>query len=218
MTGTRKPRVCPPPTGGLPPGEVFPGWWLIGRFPEGDPDGVGAWLLHHGGEAMLLELPPGLTAELVRRDLTGLGLSLKYLTASHGHEDHWDLAAWYDVRRAFREARYIRPDRASGPVKLNLGGEPVHLVRAPKHSVNDQVAIFRGVAMTGDIELGRLASVNDEVSPAVKRRSMAALRDFPAAAGYRVHTVVSAHLNDLRTGVDWPTLFTPADGEVPDGP
>ena len=26
-------------------------------------------------------------------------------------------------------------------------------------------------------------------------------------AGYHVHSIVSAHLNDVRTGVDWPKLF-----------
>ena len=62
-------------------------------------------------------------------------------------------------------------------------------------------------AMTGDIELGMLASVNDEVPPRVKRLSMTRLRDFEARTGYRVRSVVSAHLNDVRQGVNWPALF-----------
>ena len=46
---------------------------------------------------------------------------------------------------------------------LHLGGEPLWLVKAPKHSRTDVVTVFRGVAMTGDIELGMLRSVNREV-------------------------------------------------------
>lgn len=44
----------------------WPGWHLIGRFPDGDPDGVGSWLLHHRGEALLLEVPPGSTCKAVQ--------------------------------------------------------------------------------------------------------------------------------------------------------
>src|SRR5262249_14281276 len=44
----------------------FEGWHLIGAFPDGVPDDVGSWLLVHGGEAMLLEVPPGLTVRAVR--------------------------------------------------------------------------------------------------------------------------------------------------------
>jgi hypothetical protein len=63
------------------------------------------------------------------------------------------------------------------------------------------------VAMTGDIELGQLASVNEEVPAKQKRRSMRRLRRFPRRTGYRVHSIVSAHLNDCRTDVHWPDLF-----------
>jgi hypothetical protein len=80
-------------------------------------------------------------------------------------------------------------------------------VKAPKHSPGDLVTVFRGVAMTGDIELGTLDSVTDEVSMTTRKRSMRRLREFPDRTGYRVHTVVSAHLNDLRRDVDWTSLF-----------
>jgi hypothetical protein len=90
---------------------------------------------------------------------------------------------------------------------LHLGGEPVWLLKAPKHSFGDVVTVFRGVAMTGDIELGILESLKDEVPKYVKRRSMKRLAGCPARAGYHVHTTVSAHLNDVRTGVDWNQCF-----------
>ena len=67
--------------------------------------------------------------------------------------------------------------------------------------------VFRGVAMTGDIELGTLDSVNDEVPMVVRKRSMRRLLGFPGRSGYQVHTIISAHLNDLRRNVDWRNLF-----------
>jgi hypothetical protein len=33
------------------------------------------------------------------------------------------------------------------------------------------------------------------------------LRAFQERTGYHVHTIVSAHLNDFRQGVNWPLLF-----------
>jgi len=61
--------------------------------------------------------------------------------------------------------------------------------------------------MTGDIELGTLESVNDEVPAATRRRSMKRLREFQERTGYHVHSIVSAHLNDVRVSVWWPDLF-----------
>jgi hypothetical protein len=69
------------------------------------------------------------------------------------------------------------------------------------------VTIFRGVAMTGDIELGTLESVTDEVPMRNRKQSMNRLREFPDRTGYHVHSIVSAHLDDVRVGVNWPDLF-----------
>jgi len=186
---------------------AFAGWHLIGSFPDPDDDGVGSWLLSAGGDAMLLEVPPGVTAEAVRAALCGR--PLRYVTASHDHEDHLDPDAWDALKAAFPGAEFVTPAAVVRDRQLCLGVEPVWLVKAPKHSASDVVTVFRGVAMTGDIELGMLTSVNREVPAKTKRASMAWLRDFPGRAGYHVHAVVSAHLNDVRTGVDWAALFTP---------
>jgi hypothetical protein len=64
--------------------------------------------------------------------------------------------------------------------------------------------------MTEDIELCTLDSVTDEVPLATRRRSMRRLAGFPQRTSYHVHTILSAHLNDVRRGVDWESLFTPA--------
>ena len=183
----------------------FPGWHLIGAF-ESD---VGSWLLHHGGEAMLLEVPEGLTVETVEAALDRLGIRMpKYVAVSHEHEDHLDANLWADLLLAFPKAKFFRAKDIPDRLPLYLGGEPLWLLKAPKHSWTDVVTVFRGVAMTGDIELGTLDSVNDEVSLRVKRRSMNLLEDFVDHHGYHIHSLVSAHLDDVRTGIDWPALFT----------
>jgi hypothetical protein len=185
----------------------FEGWHLIGSFPRDDPDGVGSWLLAHGGEALLLEIPPGLRLADVRGAAESSGVVIRFVTASHEHYDHLDRRAWGSLAKAFPAAEMIHPTTVRGDRMLSLNGEPVWLVKAPKHSACDVVTIFRGVAMTGDIETGTLESVNEEVPLPTKKKSMARLRDFPERCDYRVHSTVSAHLNSVRIGVNWPDLF-----------
>lgn len=186
----------------------FDGWHLIGAFPDGVPDDVGSWLLVHGGEALLLEIPPGLTVKKVRATLGQVNATLRFATASHSHWDHLDLKAWASLKKAFPEAEFVLPSSVSDDRELDLGGEPVWLIKAPKHSSDDVVTVFRGVAMTGDIELGMLDSVNTEVIAPDKVRSMNRLRGFPHRSGYHVHSIVSAHLNDVRVSIAWADLFS----------
>lgn len=188
----------------IPP---LPGWHLLGAFPDDAPDDVGSWLLHSGSEAMLLELPPGLTPYAVKLGLAAVGAELRYVTASHTHEDHLDPQTWNDLIDAFPDAEFICPSTVEGDRMIEIAGEPAWLVKAPKHSRDDVVTCFRGVAMTGDIETGMLGSVNREVRKSVRAASMDYLREFPLRTGYQVHTTISAHLNSVRTSVDWPQLF-----------
>lgn len=185
----------------------FSGWHLLGAFPNDEPDDVGSWLLIHGGEAMLLEIPPGLGVEIVRDSLRHHGATLRYVTASHDHEDHFDPDAWGRLRQAF-SCEFIHPSSVAGDRLLHLGDEPLWLIKGAKHSMTDLVTVFRGIAMTGDIELGTLDTVNDEVPLSTKRRSMNRLRGFEQRADYHVHSIVSAHLNDVRRGIRWADLFT----------
>lgn len=184
-------------------GQWLPGWYLIGSF---DSD-VGSWLLHQDGEALLLEVPEGLTVREIRKAVSGLNVEVKYITASHDHCDHIDPAVWRRLAKAFPDAQMIHPRELAADRQLSLAGEPVWLIAAPKHSPCDLVTVFRGVAMTGDIELGMLASVNDEVPLRTKKKSMEWLRGFQDRAGYHVHSIVSAHLNDARASICWPDLF-----------
>jgi hydroxyacylglutathione hydrolase len=185
----------------------FEGWHLIGAFPDGKPDDIGSWLLVHNGEALLLEVPEGLSVRDVQEALRRTGTTLRFGTASHDHEDHLDLDVWGELVKAFPATRFMHPSSIHGDRLLHVGGEPVWLVKAPKHSLTDVVTVFRGVAMTGDIELGMLESVNDEVSERTRRRSMRRLAEFCDRCGYHVHSIVSAHLNDVRLSVHWPDLF-----------
>lgn len=186
---------------------TWPGWHLIGAFPHQQPDDVGAWLLHDGRDALLLEVPPGLGVWHVRRALRLLAVNLRYVTASHAHEDHLDQAVWEALRRNWPRAQFLDPRELHDDNAIALGEETAWIVRAPKHSLSDVVTIFRGVAMTGDIELEMEESVNAEVPPYTKRRSMTWLAGFQQRHGYHVHSIVSAHLNDVRCGVNWPALF-----------
>ena len=180
------------------------GWHLIGRY---DSD-VGSWLLHHGDEAMLLEVPEGLTVADVQAVVDRLGVKLRYVTASHSHWDHLDEDVWAALKDAFPHALFIHPALVRWNGRVFVGGEPVWLIKAPKHSEDDVVTVFRGVAMVGDVELGMLESVNDEVPERTRAASMRYLAGFEDRVGYHVHTTVSAHLNDVRQGICWRDLFT----------
>ncbi len=141
---------------------------------------------------------------------------MRYVLASHAHEDHLDHKTWKKLGQAFSASTaMLHPDFVMGDRLLTLGGEALWLVKGAKHSKSDVVTVFRGVAMTGDIELGQLESVNDEVPDCVKRGSMKWLAGFPNRSGYHVHSIVSAHLNDVREGVRWPDLFrVPEDADA----
>lgn len=179
------------------------GWHLIGQY---DSE-VGSWLLHNDGEALLLEVPEGLTVQDVKNAVKRLGVKLRYVTASHDHYDHLERNAWGDLAEAFPKTKFIHPASVRGDRQLRLGGDVVWLVAAPKHSLADVVTVFRGVAMTGDIELNTLESVTSEVPIRTRKQSMKRLREYPDRTGYHVHTIVSAHLDDVRVGVNWPDLF-----------
>ena len=158
---------------------------------------------------MLLEVPPGLTVEAVSEALHSLRVGLRYVTTTHLHGDHLDINGWNTLQEAYVGTHFMRPTetKVGVDILMNLGGEPLWLVKAPKHSLNDTIVVFRGTAMMGDLELNTLDSVNNEVSQETKAASMDYLRGFEERTGYHVHTIVSAHLNDFRQGVNWPSLF-----------
>lgn len=205
----------------------FDGIDLIGRY---GPLDTGVWLLSHDGEAALLELPPVPWAEdSPARDALAAaaarGVRVKYLLCTHAHFDHYSRRTHSQMRHAFPDAVTIlqagfREHAENGTpsdalrlrdeLTLDLGGEPLHLLHAPKHSPTDTFVIFRGSACTGDWELNTLRSVHDEHAPvprAKKLESIARAIDYVRRRDYRVHRTYSVHANDRRENVDFEALL-----------
>lgn len=207
------------------------GWWfdgvyLVGRF---GPLRTGCWLLVHGHEAAVLEMPPPRSGEpsparAVAAALAGSPVRVTHLLCTHDHADHFATPTYHAFRRTFPDAvphlhvgfrrrlghtygaRYF--DREA---RLAVGGEPLHLIHAPKHSGTDTLVVFRGTACTGDWELGMLKSVHDWAGWGVptdrKLESIARMERWPAEHGYHIHSVYSVHANDRRERVDFPALM-----------
>lgn len=207
------------------------GWWfdgvyLVGRF---GPLRTGCWLLVHGHEAAVLEMPPPRSGEpsparAVAAALAGSPVRVTHLLCTHDHADHFATPTYHAFRRTFPDAvphlhvgfrrrlghtygaRYF--DREA---RLAVGGEPLHLIHAPKHSGTDTLVVFRGTACTGDWELGMLKSVHDWAGWGVptdrKLESIARMERWPSEHGYHIHSVYSVHANDRRERVDFPALM-----------
>jgi hydroxyacylglutathione hydrolase len=204
----------------------FDGVYLVGRYNYLQ---TGIWLLAHGGEAALLELPPtdlrggrsgpdpSADAERAAREL---GVRVAYLLCTHAHHDHFNAATFEAMRARFPGAApifqsHFRQSVGDAPgvryfdagASLSIGGEPLHLVHAPKHSHADTVVIFRGSACTGDWELNTVRTVNERVPVEVRRASCDLMIALVRRIGYHVHRVYSVHANDRREGVDFAALM-----------
>jgi len=203
------------------------GVYLLGRY--GDLS-TGCWLLTNGSSAAIVELPPhtsdqwppAIAAKLAARQLS---VNVEYILCTHAHDDHLSSATLHEFHRAFPNAvlhvhdsfepyvsgigsvRYFR-----GVVKLGIGGEPLFLVHAPKHSWTDTFIVFRGVAFSGDWEFNTIRAINDEdanLNVPLKRKleSIDLLQRFPDDQGYVVHRTFSAHTNERRDNVDFAALM-----------
>lgn len=204
----------------------FDGVYLVGRYNFLQ---TGVWLLAHNGEAALLELPPTDLrggrggpdpAADAARAASGLGVRVKYLLCTHAHHDHFSSTTFGAMRARFPGAepvlqshfRHLLGDAPGvryfdSGWGLSVGGEPLHLVHAPKHSQADTMVIFRGSACTGDWELNTVRTVNERVPVEVRRASCDRVIGFVRETGYHVHRVYSVHANDRREGVDFAALM-----------
>lgn len=205
----------------------FEGVYLLGRVAWVE---TGCWLLVNGGEAAVLELPPAVEGgpdpvRLARRGAEALGAEVRYLLCSHSHLDHFSRPTLRRMRSAFPLAvpvlqagfrTVVGIDRGvrffDAEDHLSLGGEPLHLVHAPKHSPTDTMVFFRGAACTGDWELGTVRTVHDgnplfRVPVATRVRSCERLMEFPGRSNYAVHRVFSVHGTDRRENVDFAALM-----------
>lgn len=78
-------------------------------------------------------------------------------------------------------------------IQLSLGGEPLYLIHAPKHSYGDVLIIFRGGMITGDWFMGDLTDCNDLVNPQDKIQSINRVMDILRYLNYHVHMLFSGH-------------------------
>ena len=191
--------------------EVAPGIYMLGPY---GPYRNACWILARGQEAAILEMPPCKRREAkpwndAKRLLTQLGLRAKYALLSHAHLDH--CRSFDDFRAVFPKTEFVthssllesrflgsraeRFDRVFHQRRWTgfLGGEPLHVIWAPKHSHSDQMVMFRGSMVTGDWYLGDLKDCNALVAPSEKIRSIEALEREVESLNYYVHTLFSAH-------------------------
>jgi hydroxyacylglutathione hydrolase len=200
---------------------VSDGVAFLGRF---RPCSVGCWVLHHGGEAAILEMPPSRARRrppwsAARAFLRRHDLRPKFMLTSHVHWDH--LGGYPGFRRTFprvpflahesflRHVRFPPGDHVmtGSETTLDLGGEPLIVLHAPKHSPTDLLVIFRGTVATGDWSLGRAPDCNGLVPKPTKVAAMTHARDTLHRRGYGVHTAFSAHANETRRGIDFAGLL-----------
>lgn len=210
----------------MKPEQWFDGIHLLGQF---DWVETGCWLLEYQGQAAILEVPPGRekqksAANVALAAVKQFKLRVKYILCTHAHGDHFTVDTFREMRAAFPEARPVLQEGfrrwlpghegiryIQDATRLELSGEPIYLVPAPKHSATDTLVIFRGTACTGDWELNTLRSVHDGrlwgVADEVKRESIQLVIRFLKETGYRIHRLFSVHANDRRVQVHFEQLL-----------
>jgi len=85
----------------------------------------------------------------------------------------------------------------------DIGGEPVYLIHAPKHSYSDLLIVFRGAMITGDWYLGDLKDCNDLVDPRDKIASINRTIEIMRNLNYNIHMLFSAHGDSLFYDADF---------------
>lgn len=206
-------------------GPWFEGVYLVGKFNWFQ---TGVWLLIHNNEAAILELPPssitgfGFGSDPVLHATSAvreLGVTVKFLLCTHGHRDHFHPRTLQGLQKQFPDSTTVLQSEFRGKIgekcavryfpdleKLSLAGEPLFLIHAPKHSLSDTMVIFRGIACTGDWELGTVRTVNEEVPIEIRRQSCDRMLEF-TRSGYHIHRTFSVHANDRRENVDFEALL-----------
>lgn len=212
--------------------QICDGIWLLGRY---SPYEVGVWILEHNGEAAIMEAPPYTIGQPfpwteAKAFCKERDLEVKYHIFTHTHIDHMNGYPYFKrtfpkadsiVHISFLEwyrAAYFNEVFPEREKELSLGGEPLFLVHAPKHSPEDLLIFFRGAVCTGDWALGSVSDCNPLVSPKIKVKTMGRVKRFLEKANYHVHTAFSAHGNEFRHDIDFVGLLTEMEeywGKVP---
>jgi hydroxyacylglutathione hydrolase len=203
----------------------FEGVNLLGQF-----NGLraGCWLLVHGDTAAVLEMPPydedePSPAEQAAAAAKSLNVTVRFLFCTHAHWDHFCEGTLEEMRHRFPAAticlqRGFAEDICNSDrirwfddlLELSLGGEPLFLIHAPKHSVTDTMVVFRGTICTGDWELRTIRSVHDSRSGITTQQKLSSINrliDFVSSRNYRIHQLYSVHANDRQEGVNFVELM-----------
>lgn len=192
------------------------------------------WLLVNEDEAALVEMPPYRRKRdarpwfAARRCLKQIGARLKYGLLTHAHIDHCQNLM--EFRKAFPKASFVahrsqlenmvvgrlsdwRPYDVFDQVfdgdifMLELGGEPLILIHAPKHSYSDTFIIYRGTAITGDWFMGDLKDCNAIVEPSHKIYSIERVQSWLSRLDYKVDRAFSGHGDCLYYKVNFNRLL-----------
>lgn len=201
-------------------------------------------MLHHNGEAAVVEMPPFNTSEKPPYEKAAVFLKknrlyLKYGFLTHPHWDHcYTLPHFREkfpgtrfvAHRSFLEDPYFRfvlrnsrtirgrgwiisPNHYFDEVfheeiwEGDIGGEPIIVIHAPKHSYGDQIILFRGAAITGDWYLGDLKDCNDLVKTSDKLRAINFVQAVIKHYNYNAHMIFSGHGNHLFYNADFMSVL-----------
>lgn len=208
-----------------------PGILMLGPY---GPYRNAVWLLVNEDEAALIEMPPYRVKRdarpwfAARRCLKKIGAQPKYGLLTHAHIDHCQNMMAF--RKAFPTTCFVghrsqvedplvgrltgwRPFDVFDEVfdgeilQLDLKGEPIYLVYAPKHSYSDMMIFYRGTAITGDWFLGDLKDCNAIVDPHHKILAIERVQNWLRRLDYRVDRAFSGHGDCLYYRVDFHALM-----------
>jgi glyoxylase-like metal-dependent hydrolase (beta-lactamase superfamily II) len=200
---------------------------LVGRYGNA---ACGTWLLENNGEVAIVETPGKCLQGRSPWDdslsyVNHLGLNPKWIFITHPHTDHITGYHHYRqnfptakslVHRTFKQIRFISLQEYtweqnnedtfnSDYTIVDLGGEPLFLIHAPKHSEQDTLIIFRGVVITGDWVIGPYDE--ERIDQAEVIYNLKRVRSILKNHNYKVHTLLSAHANEARGNIDFDEIL-----------
>lgn len=218
---------------------MAPGIFLVERFGYLK---TGIWLFRNGSECMILEMPdlneddPFISWEQIAHYIKNQGISLKFMTATHNHGDHFNTVPQFYSQFPqspivvnsffFKRANlqnFITSQQLESKnfphasivnngvlifcfqdeiFKTNLDGEPLFLIRAPKHSWSDTLIIFRGTMISGDWWLGPGDPNKNRIPESIVDESINRVIEFINNTGYIIKNVFSVHANEFRRDID----------------
>lgn len=112
---------------------------------------------------------------------------------------------WNNVKEKSGLFWYIRNFNEifeTNSLKLEIGGEPLYLLYAPKHSLGDVHCIFKGVLFSGDWWFYEGDPCQDLAAATKAEESIIRLENFLNEKKYLVHSVFSAHADNLFYNID----------------